>query len=99
VPDDATAQRILAVADAGGVVPDGDGGDAEPVEVVEAHDAGSVAPDAGVVEDGRTDTDTGHHPTGVATTVRAGDRDPVAGVPVEPGDAVDHDHRCPHPLG
>ena len=78
--DAAAGHHVVGVADTGGLVGDRGSGDAEVLQERKGADAGVVAADAGVVEDGGADACEGGETAGVDAAVRAGDEDGGAGV-------------------
>ncbi len=86
--NDAARHHVGAVADARGQVPDRGGRYAEFREVVEPGDAGTVAPDPGIVEDRRGDAELRRQIRGVNAAMRAVDDDRAPGLGADAGDAV-----------
>ncbi len=94
VGDDAARDHVRAVADPRGVVPDRGGRNAEPGEIIEPADPGMVAPDPGVVEDRRRDTQLCRDIGGIDAAMRAVDDDRARRLGADTGDAVGDQDRA-----
>src|SRR5277367_1580069 len=75
-------------------MPDRGGGDAQCGEVVEPSNAGTVAPDPGIVEDRRRHPELGREIGGIETAMRAVDDDRAPRLAANAGDAVGGQDRC-----
>ncbi len=91
--DDAARQHVGAVADPRRVVPDRRGGDAKLLQIIEAADAGTVAPLTGIVEDRGGGSELGREIGGIEPAMRGIDDDRAGGLAAHPGDAVGGDDR------